>query len=607
MKRKIICLILILAFAVACFSGCIFEINEERDMNQVVATITYEGNTAIVKKIDVVELFAQQGSQWQEYYGWNETVFDYLLENLTNRKLLVLDAAKRGLCEWDNDTHSIVVFDKDGSGNKIPATGLTYADINEAQDMVNEQYKAVYEALLEEVQEEYAKGEEESGTSGSESEDEDEEDTDNRTVRPLPTIEEEEEERVYTEDAFDVESWFMNFTYTNNEERIAINRVKTMLENQYRSTTDDYVALQTQIETKVIQKLEKALYGNEDTLVTDADVWAKYQENLEANKEAMKKDEGAYTTAISNNKVFFYHPKAGYGSVKHILLSFDEAEADDRTATTNHIRFNEGYSLEEYNERLSMDYPDEGNAAYRRQLAYNLTLDYYGDFADWWTDETNGYNSLSDEAKEDLIDWRDGKTALESNLTFTTFFQKVVDEINAQADNSAKLSKFEDFIFGYSNPDDSGMFNNDVDYTVKGEDEASYVEEFTAICQKLMMNEELPEGFVGGIYGSDSDMCKVGAMGWCVTDYGIHLVLVTNLYQNGVDGNGEYIATSAEDLKSIILDNNDVETTLYSYIYDSLLANKKTNIVNNYETNFILNVKDTAVVINEDVITKTFA
>ena len=62
MKRKIVCLILILAFAVACLSGCIFEIDEERDMNQVVATVTYKGNTAIVKKIDVVELYAQQGT-----------------------------------------------------------------------------------------------------------------------------------------------------------------------------------------------------------------------------------------------------------------------------------------------------------------------------------------------------------------------------------------------------------------------------------------------------------------------------------------------------------------------------------------------------------------
>lgn len=608
MKRKIICLILILAFAVACLSGCIFAIDEERDMNQVVATVTYKGNSATIKKMDVIELFAQQGSQWQEYYGWNETVFEYLLESLANRKLLVLDAVDRGLCEWDNETQTIIVYDIDPSGNKIPATGLTYADINKAQDLVNEQYKAVYDTLLKEVQEEYAKGEEDEDSSGS-SGSEDEEEEDNRTIRPLPIEEEEEEEKVYTDNAFDVESWFMTFTYSNNEERIAINRVKTMLEKQYRSITDDYKALQTQIEQVVIQNLEKSLYGNEDILVTDADVWAKYLENVQSNKESMAKDESAYTKAISNNQVFFYHPEEGYGTVKHVLLSFEEAEAEGRKATTNHIRFNEGWSHATYEERLTMDYSEEALASYRKELAKNLTLDYYGDFMAWYNDETDGYKSLTDDAKKELIDWRDGKTALNSDLTYTEFFQLIVDEINSEATIGDKLTKFENFIFGYSNPSDAGMFNNDVDYTVKGEDESSYVEEFTAICQKLMMNEDLPVGFDGGIYGVDADMCKVGAMGWCVTDYGIHLVIVTNLYKNDdVDSaTGEYKVTTAEELKDIILDNNNPDVTMYSYIRDSLVATKKTNIINNYETNFILNVKDEAIVINESVIKTTFA
>lgn len=608
MKRKIVCLILILAFAVACLSGCIFEIDEERDMNQVVATVTYKGNTAIVKKIDVVELYAQQGSSWQQYYGWNKEVFNYLLESLTNRKLLVLDAVDRGLCEWDNTTKSIVIYEKVDGAIVGPANGLTYADINEAQDKVNEQYKTVYETLLEEVKEEYAKGESESGTSGSEDDDEDEE-KDIRPVRPLPIVEEDEEEKVYTEDAFDVESWFMNFTYSNNEERIAINRVKTMLENQYRSTVDDYQALQAQIEYVVIQKLQESLYGNEDLLVSDNDVWAKYLANLEANKEAMAKDEGAYTTAISNNQVFFYHPEDGYGTVKHVLLAFEEADVKDRTSDKNHIRFNEGWSFSEYQDRQKGDYSESALDAYRKALAQNLTVDYYGDFMAWFNDETNGYKSLDDDAKDALIDWRDGKTAINANLNYADFFKLLVDQVNAKSTIGDKLEMFENLIFGYSNPKDSGMFNNNADYSVKGEDESSYVEEFTAICQKLMMNKDLPAGFDGGVYGVDADMGKVGAMGWCVTDYGIHLVIVTNLYKNdNVDGaTGEYIATSAQDLKNIILDNNDPDTTLYSYIKDSLLNNKKTNIINNYEINFILSVKEDAIKVEQTVIDRTFA
>lgn len=607
MKSKIICLILILAFAVACLSGCILEVDSERDMNQVVATVTYKENSAIIKKLDVIELYAQQGSEWQEYYGWSESVFDYLLENLVNRKLLLLDAVDRGLCEWDETTHSIVIYEKNQSGDIVsPAGTLTYADINEAQDIVNEQYKAVYETFLEEVKAEYAKGEEDSGSSGS-SGSEDEEDEDTRTVRPLPTVSEEEEEKEYSDDKLDVESWFMNFEYANNVERIAINRVKTMLENQYRSSTDDYQALQVQIEQKVIQKLEKKLYGDEELLVTDAEVLNKYEQYLAADKEAMKKDDTAYTTAISNNEVFFYHPEKGYGTVKHVLLSFDEADRADRKAGTNHIRFNEGWSFAEYQDRLLLDDSEAVLDNHRTALAENLTIDYYGDFMEWFESD-EGYEALTDEEKENLIDWRDGKTAVDENLSYTAFFQKIVDEIDAQATTADKLDKFENFIFGYSHAEDSGMFNNDVDYTVKGEDESSYMEEFTAICQKLMMNKPLPEGFVGGIYGADTDMEKVGAMGWCITDYGVHLVIVTNLYQADVDATtGEYNVSSADDLKTIVLDNNDPDVTMYSYIRDILLANKKTNIVNNYEVNFIQSVKDEAVVIDEAVITRTFA
>ena len=602
MKRKIICLILILAFAVACLSGCIFEIDEERDMNQIVATVTYKGNTAVVKKIDVYELYAQQGTEWQEYYGWSEEIFEYLLESLTNRKLLVLDAVDRGLCEWDEDTHSIVIYEKDQDGKIIgPAKGLTYADINEAQDMVNEQYKAVYEALLEQVKEEYAKGEEDEDDS-QDTDTDDEEDEDTRTIRPLPVVEEDEEEKEYTTDKFDVDSWFKTFEYTTNEERIAINRVKTMLEKQYRSTTDDIQALQAQIEMVVIKNLEKSLYGEEDILVTDVDVVNKYVENLTANKEAIQKDDTAYVTAITNNQVFFYHPEAGYGTVKHILLSFEEADDE-----FSHVDFNGDWSFKDYEDQKSQDYSEDRNKAFRAKLAENLVVNYYGDFMAWF-DSEEGYKALTDEDKEKLVDWRDGKTAVEEKLSYNTFFNKVVDEINAQTTIGDKLTKFENFIFGYSFAGDSGMFNNDVDYSVKGEDESSYMGEFTAICQKLMMDkdsEDYSENVDYGVYTA-GEIGKVGAMGWCITDYGVHLVIVTNLYQD-INVDKDVSDVTVDDLKEIVLDNNNPDVTLYSYLKDSLVSNKKTNIINNYEVNFIQNVKDEAVVIDNSVISRTFA
>ncbi|MBR7110311.1 MAG: hypothetical protein IKC83_00395, partial [Clostridia bacterium] len=221
MKKKIIGILLIVVIVVSALSGCL-AVNTERDMKQVVATVNYKGMTATVSKLEVLEVYAQNVQTYVQYYGMSEReVFDYFLNQLSVRKLLVLDAADRELCEWDN------------ANMKIVASSLSYAQLNEAQDSVNTQLKELFDEYVETVTEEYTTDEDaESGTSGTESGTEGE-DEDTRTVRPLPA--KDEEEKTYSDDKVDVESWMQNFEYADNIERIAFKRLEKLLEDQYKN------------------------------------------------------------------------------------------------------------------------------------------------------------------------------------------------------------------------------------------------------------------------------------------------------------------------------------------------------------------------------------
>ena len=235
MKKRIIGILLIVVIVASALSGC-FAVNTERDMKQVVSTVNYKGMTAKVTKLEILEVYAQNVETYVSYYGMTEReVFDYFLDQLSVRKLLILDAADRGLCTWDNATMTIV------------ADSLTKAQRNEAQDSVNTQLEEIFDEYVETVTDEYTDDDEtESGTSGSESGTEDDEEV-VRTTRPLPAKDEEEKE--YSNDELNIESWMQNFEYANNIERIAFKRLENLLKDQYK---DEAYLLQVQYQSLVI-------------------------------------------------------------------------------------------------------------------------------------------------------------------------------------------------------------------------------------------------------------------------------------------------------------------------------------------------------------------
>ncbi len=579
MKKRIIGILLIVVLAVTMLTGCL-GVNTERDMKQTVATITYKGNTAKVTKLESLEQYAQYVDVYVQYYGMTEReVYDYFLDQLSVRKLLVLDAVDRGICQWDNVNMQIV------------PESLTVAQRNEAQDNVNKELKELFDEYVKTVTEEY-EGTEESGNSDSGAGDEEEEDT--RTVRPLPV--EDEEETVYSSTELNVQSWYKNFEYSNSYERIAFRRLETLLENQYKS---EETLLQANYESLVIKALQEKLYSS--ISVTDAQIFARYELDKSKQKEKFDADETAYGKAIKNNEVLYYHPKTGYGTVKHILLSFEEASLEGRKAENKHIYFEDEskYSKAEFDSRSKSGlYSDDAIKAYREAMLMDMKVNDYGDFAEWWP-------TYDKEEMADLIDWRDLKfdATTVTKLGVMELAQKVSVAVDAKTTEQDKIAKFVDYIFGYNNADESGMFNNENDYVIEPEGK-TYMEEFQAISEWLITGTA-PAGFTdGGLISATAG--EIGSMGVCVTDYGAHLVMVTNIFAKSVGADGFYAASSAEDLKGIIIDYED-GTTIYSYIYDKLLEAEKTNVMNSYQTNFIDIHGESSIKLNDGVINAIFA
>lgn len=96
MKKRIaflLVLVIALTVCIGTLAGCdsIIVRNEERDANQVVATVSYAGQTATIRKFELEISFNSYAYVYHTYYGMSyQATADYLLQSLAQRELLVL-------------------------------------------------------------------------------------------------------------------------------------------------------------------------------------------------------------------------------------------------------------------------------------------------------------------------------------------------------------------------------------------------------------------------------------------------------------------------------------------------------------------------------------
>lgn len=106
MKKRLtvaILLIFTLVIAMGALVGCdeIFKKNDERDAKQIVATVTYNNQTANVTKGELTASFNNYAYYYVNYYGLTyEQAANYIVRSLAQRELLVLFAKEYVLNEY---------------------------------------------------------------------------------------------------------------------------------------------------------------------------------------------------------------------------------------------------------------------------------------------------------------------------------------------------------------------------------------------------------------------------------------------------------------------------------------------------------------------------
>ncbi len=115
MKKRIavlLVLLLLVSVCVGALAGCdaIISRNDDRDANQVVATVNYAGQTSEIYKYELAISFNSYAYIYNAYYGMTyEQAADYLLQSLAQRELLVLFAKDTLVKMADPDASAVGV------------------------------------------------------------------------------------------------------------------------------------------------------------------------------------------------------------------------------------------------------------------------------------------------------------------------------------------------------------------------------------------------------------------------------------------------------------------------------------------------------------------
>lgn len=150
MKKKVtILLVLVLALSVlvGTLVGCnsIITLNEERDANQVVATVSYAGQTSEIYKYELAMSFNSYAYIYHAYYDMTyQEAADYILQSLAQRELLVL-FAKDELVSLRNEREGR----NDSPANVSVADLLSGSELDRAIDNVNDDIVSAINTALE--------------------------------------------------------------------------------------------------------------------------------------------------------------------------------------------------------------------------------------------------------------------------------------------------------------------------------------------------------------------------------------------------------------------------------------------------------------------------
>lgn len=410
-----------------------------------------------------------------------------------------------------------------------------------------------------------------------------------KPTRPVLKTEEEEED-VTVPDLFEVKlaTSIEDAQEAENDEEYAIlkeakRRLDKYMKEQYRTFAYYYLsALEDEVETAV----EEVLVAN--VAVTDDEIAAEYQDRLASERETLL-SEGGYADKLKENPyTTIVHDDAdeGYFYVQHILFK----QTADLTAR-----------YEEFKAESSAN--EEALAEYR---------DYLSELVGVWVSNTDYDSEADEEENEGEERFVNQEIADEYGLTVdqdgTINVLDLIDTICVQIETTKSeyaasdteeqqkqiLDTFKTWIYRCN--DDEGLFtsfdDNVLGYKL-GKTESDYVDSFTALSRALAYGGTAEEDSEYHIVGTG-----VGAYGWCYTEYGIHIIMVSGYVCNTDSADvtalaGDDYALGLDYVTNVTeyAENEDgtVDGTLREYLRDILQDEKEASVIGDFKKAFYQN------------------
>ncbi len=352
MKKKlvliVVAVVLLLTFVLA---GCnLLVTNEERDGDQVVATVKHNGLVGEITKKEFMNYFQQNYQQYSQYFDWTfEEYGETFLSMMTRNKMTVILAVEY-LAKQRGET-----VDKD-KFNAINNANIKYPKHNE--DVISSKGYDVYAAyllsLLDWDEQKYVK--EQTNKMFQDEYDEDVEtaienlkikeeeenknsNKDKNTKEPRPTQDKNEstefkpDASVGKEDVLKIEDFFTATAKKlgDKAESYEKDAYKTQVRDLKRVylTYDYYLAKQA--ESRILTKYQESDEFTDKTTDMNVKV-SKYFEKLMYDQELSNKTASNYKSALEGDSVVVFH-NGRYVKLKSILLKF----SDEQTKALEYI------------------------------------------------------------------------------------------------------------------------------------------------------------------------------------------------------------------------------------------------------------------------------
>lgn len=555
-KKKILAFILVTILAITVFAGCdVITKNEERDYNQVLATVNYAGLTSTVTKGEFKESFNSLAYYYVYYYGYSvDEAADTILTSLSQRKLLILYVRDK-------------IAKEKGVANTTPVSELlTDVEKNEAVKSANESMAKWYKQVFEDLWKERSNAQKDTATEDEKEEDKIDE-TNKITARPTRPAKKDAEvdytkpldpakaeikffEKAY-KDLYTEKEWDELNKVEGKADYIpkALNELKKQLADNYKSY--EYY-LDAAYETQLIAKYKRTF----DTKFTPSDdvIKAEYNKYISLNKEKFSVDtETNYKNAITSSlNSTVYHPKSeqGYGYVFNILFKFSDEQS---TALKN-------FKAGQTDEALVKAFRDALAKGIKVRKS-NLDYDPEAVCEDCKKAQKDN-KDINKYCTKDTCNARPFEVDGDGNIIEYDVLE-VIEKLKTELkDKSFEEQREIATKYVYMCNDDNGMFNTNSKNAITGNGngylitpegkESSYVEEFTKLGRDLVKN-------------------GLGSYDYCITDYGIHFMFVSYI---------PYDATKVEKENEIPLkytvyygrydDENDKNQTLEDVIVKDL-------------------------------------